>query len=180
MKKKEFITIREYFNWLYANLSMAHSALKNHHQQYNRVDYMIRAKIYKGLNNGTMHITSLYEDEKCKLNDIKCVYCGTNEMLTLDHLVPRFRGGEDSGDNLIYACKSCNSSKNKKDLVDWYNEKNEFPPILVLRRYLKLAYKYFEGNGCFEYSYKSIDRLCDMFRLDLLPYEFPEPKDLRL
>lgn len=180
MKKKEFATIREYFNWLYANLSMAHSAVKNHRQQYDKVDYMIRAKLYKGLNNGTMHITSLYEDEKCKLNDPKCVYCGTNQMLTLDHLIPRFLGGEDSGDDLVCACRSCNSSKNKKDLLDWCSEKNEFPPILVLRRYLKLAYNHFEKNGYFEYPYKSLDSVCDTFRLDLLPYEFPVPKNLRL
>ena len=42
----------------------------------------------------------------------KCVYCGkqTND-LTLDHVVPRHRGGEHSWKNLVSACKPCNHRK---------------------------------------------------------------------
>ena len=41
-----------------------------------------------------------------------CQYCGrqTHE-LTLDHVVPRHRGGGHSWDNLVAACKGCNHHK---------------------------------------------------------------------
>lgn len=46
-----------------------------------------------------------------KRDDGKCQYCGATSDLTLDHVVPRSRGGKSSWDNLVTACKSCNSKK---------------------------------------------------------------------
>lgn len=41
-----------------------------------------------------------------------CVYCGRpTRELTLDHVVPRHRGGEHSWENLVSACKPCNHRK---------------------------------------------------------------------
>lgn len=40
-----------------------------------------------------------------------CQYCGTNRNLTLDHLLPRSRGGETSWYNIVTACSRCNSRK---------------------------------------------------------------------
>ena len=41
----------------------------------------------------------------------KCVYCSSNDNLTIDHVLPRSRGGSTSWSNLVTACKSCNSKK---------------------------------------------------------------------
>lgn len=41
----------------------------------------------------------------------KCQYCGINKDLTLDHVIPKSRGGKTSWDNLVSACKVCNSRK---------------------------------------------------------------------
>ncbi|TAE75363.1 MAG: HNH endonuclease [Bacteroidetes bacterium] len=41
----------------------------------------------------------------------KCQYCGTTHDLTLDHVLPRSRGGKSSWENLATACKPCNSRK---------------------------------------------------------------------
>ncbi len=41
----------------------------------------------------------------------QCQYCGTPEDLTLDHVLPKSRGGRTSWDNLATACKRCNSRK---------------------------------------------------------------------
>jgi 5-methylcytosine-specific restriction endonuclease McrA len=46
-----------------------------------------------------------------KRDNYQCQYCGTSEDLTLDHVVPKSRGGRTSWDNLITACKRCNSRK---------------------------------------------------------------------
>jgi len=42
----------------------------------------------------------------------KCQYCGaTSVTLTVDHIIPKSRGGEDSWENLVSACLRCNNVK---------------------------------------------------------------------
>ncbi len=44
-----------------------------------------------------------------------CQYCGRQSVeLTLDHVMPRHRGGAHTWDNLVAACKSCNHRKGGK------------------------------------------------------------------
>jgi 5-methylcytosine-specific restriction endonuclease McrA len=44
-----------------------------------------------------------------------CQYCGRQSNdLTLDHVVPRHRGGAHSWDNLVAACRVCNHRKGDK------------------------------------------------------------------
>lgn len=40
-----------------------------------------------------------------------CVQCGSTERLSLDHIYPHSRGGQDVLDNLQTLCRSCNSRK---------------------------------------------------------------------
>lgn len=40
-----------------------------------------------------------------------CQYCGSGKRLTLDHVIPRSRGGLHSWDNVVTACERCNSFK---------------------------------------------------------------------
>ncbi len=45
----------------------------------------------------------------------KCQYCGTTSgNLTVDHIIPKSRGGTDSWDNLVTACISCNNKKGNR------------------------------------------------------------------
>lgn len=46
---------------------------------------------------------------------VKCQHCGTDQDLTIDHIVPVSKGGGNELENLQVLCKSCNSKK--KDLV---------------------------------------------------------------
>jgi 5-methylcytosine-specific restriction endonuclease McrA len=41
----------------------------------------------------------------------RCQYCGRAEDLTLDHVLPKSRGGKSSWDNLTTACRRCNAKK---------------------------------------------------------------------
>lgn len=47
-----------------------------------------------------------------------CVYCGRKrksvKYLTVDHVVPVCRGGQDVLDNLVTACKPCNLHKGSR------------------------------------------------------------------
>jgi 5-methylcytosine-specific restriction endonuclease McrA len=40
-----------------------------------------------------------------------CQYCGATTRLTIDHVVPKCRGGGDTWENLVVACSSCNTKK---------------------------------------------------------------------
>jgi 5-methylcytosine-specific restriction endonuclease McrA len=37
-----------------------------------------------------------------------CQYCGSPSRLTMDHVVPRSRGGHSSWDNVVTSCAPCN------------------------------------------------------------------------
>ena len=44
----------------------------------------------------------------------RCVYCARTlpaDQLTLDHVQPRVRGGDNSPGNLVTACATCNTRK---------------------------------------------------------------------
>jgi 5-methylcytosine-specific restriction endonuclease McrA len=41
----------------------------------------------------------------------RCVYCGSGANLTLDHVLPRSRGGDNSWENLVTCCRKCNAKK---------------------------------------------------------------------
>ena len=42
----------------------------------------------------------------------KCSYCGRGDLtLTIDHIVPKAKGGEDTWENLAAACIKCNNKK---------------------------------------------------------------------
>jgi 5-methylcytosine-specific restriction endonuclease McrA len=45
-------------------------------------------------------------------DSFKCAYCGRSDLpLTIDHVVPKARGGSDSWENLVAACTNCNNKK---------------------------------------------------------------------
>jgi hypothetical protein len=46
-----------------------------------------------------------------KRDNNTCQYCGSKSKLTIDHVIPRCRGGTDSWENLVVACSSCNTKK---------------------------------------------------------------------
>jgi len=54
-----------------------------------------------------------------ELSGRMCIYCGVTENLELDHVVPLSRGGVHSEDNLVVACRGCNTSKGAKPLREW-------------------------------------------------------------
>lgn len=43
----------------------------------------------------------------------RCGYCGKTAA-TIDHVIPRSRGGEDSWENLVACCLRCNNAKSNR------------------------------------------------------------------
>ena len=59
-----------------------------------------------------LHRRKLSRREVFARDGYRCQYCGTRARdLTLDHVVPRSRGGQHSWENIVSACKPCNHGK---------------------------------------------------------------------
>jgi hypothetical protein len=56
----------------------------------------------------------------------QCVYCGSSENLTLDHVNPKMRGGNDTTHNVVPACRSCNQSKGSSHWLSWWVGQDSF------------------------------------------------------
>jgi 5-methylcytosine-specific restriction endonuclease McrA len=51
-----------------------------------------------------------------KRDGYSCQYCGSTRNLTIDHVIPRSKGGQDTWENLVACCDKCNVSKGNKYL----------------------------------------------------------------
>lgn len=172
-------TIGELLHFSYANLAMAHAAIAAKAEKYGRLQFMIRARLYAGLNKGTMSIGALADDERLKMIlPQACCYCGGRDYLSADHLIPTKRGGVNSGDNLVWACRSCNSSKCARDVLEWLADRNQFPPLLLLRRYLKLSIEISIDRNIMSSSLTDAPEL--PFSLRAVPIKYPPPNQLKL
>lgn len=56
----------------------------------------------------------------------RCAYCGCQgrQELTLDHVRPRVRGGENLRSNLVPSCLRCNREKGSHDWRDWFRRQS--------------------------------------------------------
>jgi 5-methylcytosine-specific restriction endonuclease McrA len=62
----------------------------------------------------------------------KCAYC--EELATsLDHIVPRFKSGSSNRNNLIPACRRCNSNKASAPVEEWYKQQEYFNQVRMER-----------------------------------------------
>ena len=53
----------------------------------------------------------------------ECAYCG-KPARSLDHVIPRHKGGLTVIENLIPACLSCNGHKGAENWVEWYRKQD--------------------------------------------------------
>ena len=52
----------------------------------------------------------------------RCVYCGGQfepDALTVDHVQPRVRGGDNTPGNVVTACGGCNTAKGHRKLAEF-------------------------------------------------------------
>lgn len=60
------------------------------------------------------------KDAVWKRDKYICVYCGkvllTHQERTVDHVIPKSKGGKFSRRNLVTACKPCNNAKGSRTL----------------------------------------------------------------
>lgn len=97
----------------------------------------------------------LTKKEILRRDEYRCQYCGRESAnLTIDHVVPRHRGGEHRWENLVAACPQCNRRKGGRTLEEAHMKllREPFEPRPTAR-YLFATYlkenqewaKYIEG-----------------------------------
>lgn len=81
---------------------------------------MLSARYKARKKNTLCTLTNSQWEEIKKAFDNKCAYCGKEKVLHKEHFIPVKNGGDFTCNNIIPACKSCNSSKNASSFFDWY------------------------------------------------------------
>lgn len=91
-------TIGDLIFWQYAKI-ISQSA------GYGKKEFGFVMNRFKKLSSGEINwSTSIREYVKEKEKKDECIYCGKKTDLTLEHILPRSRGGPDLPDNAVWAC----------------------------------------------------------------------------
>lgn len=104
----------------------------------------------------------------------RCCYCqvkmttNRNHRLcaTLEHVLPVSKGGEDTYENCVAACKMCNNKRGNADLTEDMRlpqKVTEKKPFAGLDRKIRRAKVMIEQGGCFDTWYASV-RLSESFK----------------
>jgi hypothetical protein len=163
-------TVRDLIYWLYAELIARSAGFTN--------NYGFVVSRYKKLKSGEMKwSTSIRDHEKEWEHGKVCVYCGGEENLSIDHIIPACRAGVDprvknlleSADNCVWACKKCNSSKCDRDIYEWYGkDRIDEIPKLVVSKFLKLAYRLHETQGTLDLADPNMDGVLNIYDLGVV------------
>lgn len=164
MPMKETDTIEKLIFYQYAKLIVRSAKKHNDGKKAKSSDFgLIRAK-YNELVNGKLKWSDiLREDIQFAESDKMCAYCGCTVGITLDHIVPKTLAINEkcascdkiqAVHNIIYACKSCNSSKGTRGLYSFYqkihdgnNKFYDYIPPLLEKKYLKTIWNCHNCNN---------------------------------
>jgi 5-methylcytosine-specific restriction endonuclease McrA len=129
--RKRYLDNREYFlakqrEWVERNKEWVSKYKKNwasRNKESTRVSSQkCRARRLEAMGNDIITL-----EEWLRVLDFyghRCLCCGNDENISMDHIVPLSRGGKHSIDNVQPLCKSCNSKKSTKT-TDYRKAVNE-------------------------------------------------------
>ena len=83
--------------------------------------------------------------EMMKFFDFRCAYSGetlSKNTRSIDHIVPIDVGGDHMIWNCVPMLRSLNSSKNSKDMLEWYKEQSFYDPKRLAKIYEWQEYAY--------------------------------------
>jgi hypothetical protein len=148
-------TIRDLLYWQYSKLISESAGIGK-----NQFGFIMNR--FKKLQSGEIEWSgSIQEYIREREMQNQCIYCGATENLSYDHLAPRSKGGPDTPDNVVMACRECNSSKGGRGLYEWFklDKRNEVPRIAE-GKYLKLLYHLHEEKGDLDIGREELETLC--------------------
>lgn len=93
----------------------------------------------------TIYVSSMRIDDGC-------VYCG-GKSNTWDHINPRWNRGKDNIENLVPACRKCNSTKGNRPLQDFLKKIGRqdlvipIPHVVSVRIYAEKKHLWYRGTS---------------------------------
>ncbi|MHA1712702.1 MAG: HNH endonuclease [Candidatus Ranarchaeia archaeon] len=163
-------TLRDLIYWQYAKIISASAG-------FGKRNYRFIMDRFKKLQSGEIKwSSSIREWVREHETPRRCIYCGAETALTVDHMIPLSRGGPDCPDNVVRVCGRCNSSKGDKRLYEFFSldNRNKIPRIAE-GKYLKLLWQELSNRGLLETDRRSIPDLCKQCDLG---NKCPIPEDL--
>ena len=72
-----------------------------------------------------------------KFTKKSCIYCG-NPSESIDHVLPRSKGGLSTTENCVPACLACNGAKSNDEAFYWYRGQKFYDPrrAMALRAWM--------------------------------------------
>ena len=58
-----------------------------------------------------------------------CAYCDRqldNQTATIDHIIPKHKGGHNTRNNLVCSCQPCNQKKGSSAWKNWYEQTSHY------------------------------------------------------
>jgi rubrerythrin len=157
MPPKAVKTLRDLIFWQYAKI-ISESA------RIGKKQFQFVMNRFKKLQSGEIRWSTTIREfvrEREKIDE--CIYCGSREHLTKEHILPLSRGGPDHPDNVVWVCRRCNSSKGDKRLYEWYGLERRYEvPRVAEGKYLKLLYSLLEIKGLLFSTPPAICPFCDL------------------
>ena len=71
----------------------------------------------------------------------RCMYCGSRDQLTVDHIIPQSRGGKTDFDNCTTACRPCNNKKDRRTPREAGMHLSRQPYAPTISEFLRLKMK---------------------------------------
>lgn len=136
-------------------------------------NFRFRTSVWKKLKSGEIKMSDTMREWKLeRKTERECIYCGSEENLQTDHIIPKSKGGPDSSDNVIDSCQKCNLQKSNKDIFEFCSLIGIDVPRLVKGKILKLVYSEHEKRGTLQKSdidgdgELGLSDLCAIFKQD--------------
>ena len=87
-----------------------------------------------------------YSKSNIITRDGVCMYCGSDENLTVDHVIPKSKGGKSTWENCVAACQKCNNKKGDKTPSEakMFFKNNKQPIIPTVNEFIKIKMKMYD------------------------------------
>lgn len=185
MPDREVETVRHLIYYQYAKI-IARSAFKTPDGKVAKTKhYGFIKETLRDLKSGRKTWSDITrEDWQLVEGEKKCVYCGSSDGLSREHIIPRSLGinvrcphcdAIQSIHNQVWSCRECNSKKGKLGLYTFY--RNRFPderkfydlvPSLVEKKYLKTIYACHQCAGTLDATDLDGDGILTVMDLDYI------------
>ena len=185
--QRKLVTVRDHILWCYSALSISRRLMKEAHaagdgwvEPRSHLSKMINMMTKEYL-DGRRKMRSLDRDDRLALDGEKvCMHCGSSAaQYHGDHLIPQRRlNGVFVEYNQVRSCPRCNLGRGDKDLLIWHREKQTFPSLSILRRYVKIGFRVSERMGMLDLPEDEARTEGLPFVPSALPRRFPPVGDL--